>query len=190
MSGRGAPALLPARSLRAHSMLRAPSLRAPSLRVPALLVLSLLAAPVLPSAAFADAPLFIVEPSQMPFDLGPGAPANQPSRAGNLPHAPGNSGAAPGNGSGIRANAPDNPANLPGGGRTIWAGDEPVGYYTRNGGTLNLFDRRGHRIAYRPGGGRTKSLFSLQGTWCGTVAETADGIALGLTRDCANALLR
>lgn len=195
MSGRGAPALPPARSLRALSMLRAPSLRAPSLRVPslpvpALLVLSLLAAPALPPAAFADAPLFIVEPSQMPFDLGPGAPANQPARAGNLPHAPGNSGAAPGNGSGIRANAPDNPANLPGGGRTIWAGDEPVGYYTRNGGTLNLFDRRGHRIAYRPGGGRTKSLFSPQGTWCGTVAETADGIALGLTRDCANAFLR
>lgn len=195
MSGRGAPALPPARSLRALSMLRAPSLRAPSLRVPslpvpALLVLSLLAAPALPPAAFADAPLFIVEPSQMPFDLGPGAPANQSARAGNLPHAPGNSGAAPGNGSGIRANAPDNPGNLPGGGRTIWAGDEPVGYYTRNGGTLNLFDRRGHRIAYRPGGGRTKSLFSPQGTWCGTVAETVDGIALGLTRDCANAFLR
>lgn len=182
-------------------MLRAPSPSAPSLRVaallptrslrvPALLVLSLLAAPVLPATALADAPLFIVEPSQMPFDLGPGAPANQPARAGNLPHAPGNSGAAPGNGSGIRANAPDNPSNLPGGGRTIWAGDEPIGYYTRNGGTLNLFDRRGRRIAYRPGGGRTKSLFSPQGTWCGTVAETADGIALGLTRDCANALLR
>ena len=180
MSRRGAPALPRARALLALSRRRAPSLRA------ALLLLSLLAAP----AAFADAPLFIVEPSQMPFDLGPGAPANQPARAGNLPHAPGNSAAAPGNGSGIRANAPDNPANLPGGGRTIWAGDEPVGYYTRNGGTLNLFDRRGHRIAYRPGGGRTKSLFSPQGTWCGTVAETADGIALGLTRACANALLR
>ena len=68
-------------------------------------------------AALADAALFVVEPSQMPFDLGPGAPANQPSRRGNAPFAAGNSGSAPGNGSAIHANSPRNPANGPGGGR-------------------------------------------------------------------------
>lgn len=140
--------------------------------------------------AGADAPMFIVEASKMPFDLGPGAPANQPSRRQNLPSAPGNSSRAPGNGSGIRANAPDNPANGPEGGRAIWAGDEPVGYYTTNGGTLNLFDARGRRVAYRPGGGHTRSLFSPDGRWCGTVAETGGGIAFGMTQDCAGQFFR
>ena len=88
----------------------------------ALLIAALLAAP----AARGDAPLFIVEPSQMPFDLGPGAPANQPARAANLPTAAGNSSGAPGNSSTTHANAPDNPANGPDGGRAIWAGDEVV----------------------------------------------------------------
>lgn len=183
MSGRGAPALPPARSLRALSLLRAPSLRAlsmlrapspsapslrvaallptRSLRVPALLVLSLLAAPVLPATALADAPLFIVEPSQMPFDLGPGAPPASRRGPGTC-RTPRQQRRRARQRLGHPRQRPDNPSNLPGGGRTIWAGDEPIGYYTRNGGTLNLFDRRGRRIAYRPGGGRTKSLFSPQ----------------------------
>lgn len=141
-------------------------------------------------SAAADAPLFIVEPAQMPFDLGPGAPANQPSRPRNLPSAPGNSSGAPGNGSGIRANAPDNPDNGPDGGRAIWAGDEPVGYYGTNGGTLNLFDSQGRRVAYRPGGGHTRSLFSPDGRWCGTVADTGGGMAFGMTQECAGRFFR
>ena len=148
-----------------------------------------LALALLPATAMADAPLFIVEPSQMPFDLGPGAPANQPSRQSNSPSAAANSSGAPGNGSGIYANSPDNPANGPDGGRAIWAGDEVVGYYTRNGGTLNLFSRSGRRVAYRPRGGHTRSLFSPAGRWCGTVADSASGVAFGLTRACAQALL-
>ena len=157
----------------------------PGHRAAALLIAALLAAP----AARGDAPLFIVEPSQMPFDLGPGAPANQPSRMSNSPSAAGNSSGAPGNGSGIRSNAPDNPANGPDGGRAIWADGEPVGYYTHNGGTLNLFSRSGRRVAYRPRGGHTRSLFSPAGRWCGTVADSASGVAFGLTRACAQALL-
>lgn len=153
-----------------------------------LLAAVLVAASALP--VLADAPLFIVQPSQMPFDLGPGAPANQSSRRQNLPSAPGNSSSAPGNGSGIRANAPDNPANGPDGRRAIWAGDEPVGYYTTNGGTLNLFDSRGRRVAYRPGGGHTRSLFSPDGQWCGTVADTGGGMAFGMTEACAGRFFR
>lgn len=143
----------------------------------------LLPGAILPGVAVADAPLFIVDPSQMPFDLGPGAPANQPSRMSNSPSAAGNSSGAPGNGSGIRSNAPDNPANGPDGGRAIWADGEPVGYYTTNGGTLNLFTSSGRRVAYRPARG-TKSLFATDGRWCGTVAETSGGVAFGMTRRC------
>ncbi|WP_134726569.1 hypothetical protein [Paracoccus luteus] len=149
--------------------------------IPALMTALLIAAPW---PALGDAPLFIVDPAQMPFDLGPGAPANAPSRAGNLPSAAGNSAGAPGNGSGIRANAPDNPANGPDGGRAIWAGDEAVGYYTTNGGTLNLFTRSGRRVAYRPARG-TRSLFAADGRWCGTVADTGGGLAFGVTQACA-----
>ena len=143
----------------------------------------------LSTAAAADAPLFIVEPSQLPFDLGPGAPANGPARRSNLPTAPGNSSAAPGNGSGVHANAPDNPANGPDGGRAIWVGDEPVGYYTTNGGTLNLFDLNGRRVAYRPARG-TRSLFGSDGRWCGTVADTGGGMAFGMTQACAGRFFR
>ena len=116
----------------------------------------LLPGAILPGVAVADAPLFIVDPSQMPFDLGPGAPANQPSRMSNSPSAAGNSSGAPGNGSGIRSNAPDNPANGPDGGRAIWADGEPVGYYTTNGGTLSCSPRRAApaRIAPRAGPSR------------------------------------
>jgi len=154
----------------------------------ALIAALLFVIPALP--ALADAPLFIVDQSQMPFDLGPGAPANQPSRQGNLPSAPGNSSGAPGNGTGVRANAPDNPDNGPDGGRAIWAGDEAVGYYRTNGGTLNLFNSRGRRVAYRPGGGHTRSLFSPEGRWCGTVADTGGGMAFGMTQDCAGRFFR
>lgn len=138
---------------------------------------------ILSGPALADAPLFIVDPSQMPFDLGPGAPANQPSRMSNAPTAAGNSSGAPGNGSGIHANSPDNPANGPDGGRAIWADGDVVGYYTKNGGTLNLFTSTGQRVAYRPARG-TKSLFSTDGRWCGTVAATGGGVAFGMTRSC------
>ena len=61
---------------------------------------------------------------------------------------------------------------------------------TRNGGTLNLFDRQGRRVAYRPGGGHTRSLFSPDGRWCGTVADTGGGMAFGLTQACAGRFFR
>ena len=138
---------------------------------------------MLPGVALADAALFLVDPSQMPFDLGPAAPANQPARQSNSPTAAGNSSGAPGNGSGIHANSPSNPANGPDGGRAIFADGEAVGYYAMNGGTLNLFTSSGRRVAYRPARG-TKSLFGTDGRWCGTVASTGQGFALGLTRQC------
>lgn len=147
------------------------------------MIRALAVAVLLPGAAMADASLFVVEPSQMPFDLGPGAPANQPSRQSNMPAAAGNSSGAPGNSSSLRANSPDNPANGPDGGRAIFADGEAVGYYTTNAGTLNLFTASGRRVAYRPARG-TKSLFSTDGRWCGTVAQTGAGFALGMTRQC------
>ncbi|WP_347266489.1 hypothetical protein [Paracoccus sp. (in: a-proteobacteria)] len=142
------------------------------------LILFLCAAP-----ALADAPLFLIDQTSLPFDLSPGAPQNAPSRQANSPNAAANSAANPANGTANRANSPDNPAN---GQRLIFTADGTVlGYYAPNGsGTLNLFSVSGKRVAYRPRG--SKSLFSSDGRWCGTVADAeAGGFAFGVIRSCA-----
>ena len=142
------------------------------------LILTLAAAP-----ALADAPLFLLDQTQLPFDLGPGAPQNQPARQANSPHAAANSAASPANSGASFANSPRNPANEK---RVIFTADgTAVGYYAPNGaGTLNLFTLTGKRVAYRPRG--SKSLFSGDGRWCGTVAEASGGgFAFGVIRACA-----
>ena len=143
------------------------------------LVLTLIAGP-----AMADAPLFLIDQTQLPFDLGPGAPQNAPSRQGNSPNAAANSAASAANRSSSYANSPSNPANEK---RVIFIDDgSVVGYYAPNGsGTLNLFDLNGKRVAYRPKG--SKSLFSSDGRWCGTVAAAdGGGFAFGIIRSCEN----
>lgn len=143
------------------------------------LILALAAGP-----ALADAPLFLIEQSSLPFDLGPGAPRNQPSRQANSPHAAANSAASPANSSDVYRNAPENPEN---GKRLIFTADGTVvGYYAPNGsGVVNLFDVAGKRVAYRPRG--SKSLFGSDGRWCGTVADAhGGGFAFGVIRACAS----
>lgn len=149
------------------------------------LFLTMLAAP----AALADAPLMVLDRTQLPFDLGPGNPANSPARPGNAPHAAWNS-------AGNTANAPTAPGNRPtdrvNEGRVIFTSDgSVVGYYAPNAvGVLNLFDTQGRRIAYRPARG-TKSLFTMQGAWCGTVDGLRDGsLVLAVTPDCARQFMR
>jgi len=144
----------------------------------ALPILMLCAAP-----ALADAPLFLLDQTRLPFDLGPGAPQNQPARQSNSPHAAANSAASSANSGSSYANSPRNPANEK---RVIFTSDGTVvGYYAPNGaGTLNLFTVTGKRVAYRPKG--SKSLFSSDGRWCGTVADASSGgFAFGIIRDCA-----
>lgn len=135
------------------------------------------------TALQADAPLFVIRQGDLPFDLGPGAPQNQPARPSNSPHAAANSAANAANRSTTYANSPTNPANER---RVIYtARGEVVGYYAANGaGVLNLFDLGGRRVAYRPRG--SKSLFSADGRWCGTVAAAqGGGFAFGMTAECA-----
>ncbi|MFB9223448.1 hypothetical protein [Paracoccus cavernae] len=139
-------------------------------------------------AALADAPVFVIDQSQLPFDLGPGAPENAPARQSNLPSAAGNSSANAANSSAAYANSPNNPANSK---RVLFTAEgEVVGYYAENGsGTLNVFTATGKRAFYRPRG--TKSLFSNAGQWCGTVAASqGSGFAFGITRACAPQLFR
>lgn len=145
----------------------------------AALALSLMTGPLL-----ADAPLIVIEQSQIPFDLGPAHPANKPSRMSNSPNSAWNSAANSANSGSAYENRPSNPANSE---RLIITGDGGVmGYYSTNaGGVLNLFDVNGRRVAYRPARG-TRSLFSTNGEWCGTVdGVRGGGFVLGVTRSCA-----
>ncbi len=138
---------------------------------------------LLATPAAADAPIFVIDQTQLPFDLGPGAPANAPARAANSPNAAANSSASSANSGSSFANSPRNPANEK---RLIFTAERDVlGYYApNNSGTLNLFDVNGKRVAYRPRG--SKSLFSNDGRWCGTVANNqCCGFAFGIIQGCA-----
>lgn len=149
-----------------------------------ILCLAVLALTLSPQKAAADAALIILDRGQLPFELGPGHPANSPTRPGNAPHASWNSGANTANGGSVWQNRPSNPANE---NRLIFtAHGDVLGYYAPNaGGVLNLFDVNGRRVAYRPARG-TKSLFSTSGQWCGTVdSPRGGGMVLAMTPECA-----
>lgn len=136
------------------------------------------------TVARADAPLIILDPGQLPFDLGPGHPANSPARQSNSANAAWNSASNTANSSSARENQPTNPENEQ---RLIITADGGVlGYYATNaGGVLNLFNVSGRRIAYRPARG-TRSLFTTAGEWCGTVDGSGGGMILGVTQSCAS----
>ncbi|WP_265501315.1 hypothetical protein [Paracoccus beibuensis] len=136
-----------------------------------------------PLAALADAALIVIDRTQLPFELGPGHPANTPARTGNQPNAAANSAGNTANSPAAWENRPSNPANEA---RLIFTADGEVrGYYAPSAaGVLNLFDISGRRIAYRPARG-TQSLFSVQGAWCGTVDQTPEGLVMAVTPQCA-----
>ena len=147
-------------------------------------ILAALALSLMTGQVLADAPLIVIEQSQIPFDLGPAHPANKPSRMSNSPNSAWNSAANSANSGSAYENRPSNPANSE---RLIITGDGGVmGYYSTNaGGVLNLFDVNGRRVAYRPARG-TRSLFSTNGEWCGTVdGVRGGGFWLGVTGSCA-----
>ncbi|MBU2958132.1 MULTISPECIES: hypothetical protein [unclassified Paracoccus (in: a-proteobacteria)] len=138
----------------------------------------------LATPALADAPLIVLDRTQLPFDLGPGHPANRPSRTGNSPNAPWNSAGNTANSPSAWQNRPSNPENEQ---RLIFTSDGSVlGYYAQNaGGVLNIFDTQGRRFAYRPARG-TRSIFSVSGEWCGTVDNPrGGGMVLAMTPECA-----
>lgn len=146
-------------------------------------VLSLVTALFAAAAAQADAPLIVLDQTRLPFDLGPGHPANNPARPANSPNAAWNSSGNTANSGTAWRNRPSNPDNER---RLIITGDGGVlGYYATNqGGVLNLFDVAGRRVAYRPARG-TRSLFTVTGQWCGTVDGGRGNFVLAVTPACA-----
>ncbi|MBC9247124.1 hypothetical protein H4P12_10425 [Paracoccus sp. 11-3] len=151
--------------------------------MPRFFLLITLTLSVFAGVARADAPLIILDRSQLPFDLSPGNPANSPARSSNSPNSAWNSASNTANSASAWENRPSNPANEQ---RLIFTSDGSVlGYYATNaGGVMNLFDVNGNRIAYRPARG-TRSLFTTSGEWCGTVDRNRGGMILAVTRSCA-----
>lgn len=134
-------------------------------------------------AARADAPLIVLDQTRLPFELGPGNPANNPARAANSPNAAWNSSGNPANRASTWQNRPSNPDNETR--LIITAQGGVLGYYATNpGGVLNLFDVNGDRVAYRPAKG-TRSLFTVSGEWCGTVDGGSGRLVLAVTPACA-----
>ncbi len=133
--------------------------------------------------ARADAPLIVLDQTRLPFDLGPGHPANNPASPANSPNSAWNSSGNTANSGTAWQNRPSNPDNER---RLIITADGGVlGYYVANqGGVLNLFDIAGRRVAYRPARG-TRSLFTVTGQWCGTVDGSARNFVLAVTPACA-----
>ncbi|WEF25236.1 hypothetical protein [Paracoccus sp. S3-43] len=133
--------------------------------------------------AQADAPLIVLDQTRLPFDLGPGHPANNPASPANSPNAAWHSSGNTANSGTAWQNRPSNPDNER---RLIITGDGGVlGYYATNqGGVLNLFDVTGRRVAYRPARG-TRSLFTVTGQWCGTVDGGRSDFVLAVTPACA-----
>lgn len=133
--------------------------------------------------SWADAALIILDQTRLPFDLGPGHPANSPANPANSPHAAWNSAGNTANAGTAWQNRPSNADNER---RLVITADGGVlGYYARNpGGVLNLFDVQGRRIAYRPARG-TRSLFTVTGQWCGTVDGAGGDVVLAVTPACA-----
>ncbi|MDB6178623.1 hypothetical protein PAF17_14065 [Paracoccus sp. Z330] len=156
--------------------------------MPCLFRLAVIALLAMAAPTHADAPLIILDQTQLPFDLGPGHPANKPSKRSNSPHAQWNSAGNTANSSSVWSNRPSNPANEK---RLIITADGGVlGYYAYNaGGVLNLFDINGRRIAYRPARG-TRSLFTTGGEWCGTVDGSRQRFVLAVTKGCASKFRR
>lgn len=137
----------------------------------------------LAGGAGADAPLIVLDQTRLPFDLGPGHPANSPASPNNSPNAAWNSSGNTANSGTAWQNRPSNPDNEA---RLIITADGGVlGYYATNpGGVLNLFDVNGRRVAYRPARG-TRSLFTVDGRWCGSVDGGRGGMVLAVTPACA-----
>ena len=140
---------------------------------------------LLPSVSKADILTIIIDPSSLPYDLGPSKYDNSPINYDNSPinydNSPINYDNSPNN----YDNSPSNYDNRIGGDRNIVTEDgKVIGYYVfGRGGMINFFNYNSRRVAYLPSGGHTRSVFTQEG-WCGTLGESRGELALGITQSC------
>lgn len=145
---------------------------------------------LLPSVSEADILTVIIDPSALPYDLGPDKYDNSSSRYDNSSSKYDNSDSKYDNSPSKYDNSASNYANRVGGGRNLVTEDgKALGYYVfGDDGIINFFNYNSRRVAYLPSGGHTQSVFTEDG-WCGTLGEIRGGLALGITQSCYYAFI-
>jgi hypothetical protein len=151
-----------------------------------LILLTLLISPFSSS----DLTVVVVNPSSLPYDLGPSNYDNNASNYDNNESNYDNNVSNYDNNESNYDNSRSNYANSPQGSRRLLTEDDLyIGYYVRRSdGHINYFYTSGTRFGFTPKGGHTDSVFS-DGSWCGTRGEI-DGISvLGLEQRCYEKLI-
>lgn len=143
-----------------------------------------------PSVSEADILTVIIDPSSLPYDLGPDKYDNSPSKYDNSSSKYDNSESKYINSPSKYDNSASNYANRVGGGRNLVTEDgKALGYYVfGEDGIINFFNYKSRRVAYLPSGGHTRSVFMEDG-WCGTLGEIRGELALGITQSCFYAFM-
>ncbi|GAA6189871.1 hypothetical protein [Litorivita sp. NS0012-18] len=151
------------------------------------LVIALMSAP---EASVADILTVIIDPSALPYEIGPSKYENSPSKYENSSSTYENSDSRYENSPSKYENSPSNYANRVGGGRNLVTEDnKALGYYVfGEGGIINFYNYNSRRIAYLPAGGHTQSVFT-DGDWCGTIGEIHGELVLGISQSCYYAFL-
>lgn len=145
---------------------------------------------LLPAVSKADILAVIIDPSSLPYDLGPNKYDNSPSKYDNSSSKYDNSESKYDNSPSKYANSASKYDNRVGGDRNIFTEDgKVIGYYVfGEGGIINFFNYNSRRVAYLPSGGHTRSVFTEE-EWCGTLGEIRGELALGITQSCYYAFL-
>lgn len=143
-----------------------------------------------PAASVADILTVIIDPSALPYEIGPDKYENSPSKYENSSSKYENSDSRYENSPSKYENSPSNYANRVGGGRNLVTEDnKALGYYVfGEGGIINFYNYNSRRIAYLPAGGHTQSVFTDSG-WCGTIGEIRGELVLGMSQSCYYAFL-
>jgi hypothetical protein len=137
-------------------------------------------------SASADLSLIVVDESQLPHELSGSRYENSSSNYANSASNYDNSGSNYSNSESNYENSASNSANGANGDRRLISSEnEFMGYYVfSSNGVINFFNASGKRIAYKPYNADTKSVFTSSGDWCGTLGNSNNELALGVSESC------
>lgn len=159
-------------------------------KAPWLVSLALL---LITGAALADIEVYPIVEKDVPFAMGPSNYQNSPSIYANSSSTYDNAVSTYANSPSTYANSPSNYANGPHGKQRLLDGKQKViGYYTvTDKNVVNYYSVAGKRICFRPGSGKTMSVFlSEQQAWAGTVLERRGKTVLGLVPQAYDLLIK
>ena len=140
----------------------------------------------LANPSFADLNVIVIDEGSLPYELSPSRYENSPSKYENSSSKYENSSSKYENSESRYENSSLKYDNGPSGNRRlITTENEFLGYYVfADSGVLNFFNTAGKRISYRPSNPDTKSVFTVDGDWCGSIGKNQGALVLGITENC------